>query len=406
MNWHKLSKTGELFFLILLGGCLLIDRVSAASSPQIILDPVFKTELSALVDLKVTGVEGDDRWFTVHQGGDIFARSADGELLGQFLDLSASVSGGYEQGLLGLAFHPNYAENRQFFVDYTDLNGDTMVVRYTTSADNPNQADISSAKQILKVFQPSSNHNGGGLIFGPDGYLYIGLGDGGAAGDPGNYGQDNEDLLGAILRIDVDGGDPYTIPSDNPFVNKAGADEVWVYGLRNPWRFSFDRLTGDLFIGDVGQGLWEEINFVSAESGGGQNFGWRCYEAFAQYNYDGCLDSSAYTFPIYDYYHSDGQSVTGGYVYRGVEFPELTGFYFFADFAMGQFWSAQYMGDQKKWIVRNLLQYKGNSFSTFGEDRQGELYLATFGGEVYRITSYTMVDTSLPFHIYLPVIQR
>ena len=217
--------------------------------------------------------DGSGRLFIVEQGGQVWILDSGSVLPNPFLDISSKISSGSERGLLGLGFHPNYDTNGYFFVNYTDLGGDTVVARYTVSSD-PNEADRNSEVIILQQPQPFSNHNGGHLAFGPDGYLYIGLGDGGSGGDPQGNGQNPNNLLGALLRLDVDNGLPYSIPPDNPFVGGGGSPEVWAYGLRNPWRFSFDRLTGDLYSGDVGQNQWEEIDFQEASSPGGANYGW------------------------------------------------------------------------------------------------------------------------------------
>ncbi|MBF8285408.1 MAG: hypothetical protein HW378_4323 [Anaerolineales bacterium] len=256
------------------------------------------------VDLKHAG-DGSGRLFVIEQPGRIRIVE-NGELLPDpFLDIEPLVnSRGNEQGLLGLAFYPDYAANGLFFVNYTDVNGDTVVARYAVSADDPSRADPASAKIILQVDQPFPNHNGGDLVFGPDGYLYIGLGDGGSGGDPQGNGQNLNALLGKMLRIDVNHGDPYAIPPDNPFAGRAGArPEIWAYGLRNPWRYSFDRATGDLYIADVGQNAYEEVDFQPADSRGGENYGWNKYEGFHAYD-GGATDGL--TMPVAEYAHAVG----------------------------------------------------------------------------------------------------
>ncbi|MCC6144241.1 MAG: PQQ-dependent sugar dehydrogenase [Candidatus Hydrogenedentes bacterium] len=315
----------------------------------------------------------------------------DGSVLEEpFLDLGSVVgSAGLEQGLLGFAFHPDYGQNGFFFVDYTDKNGDTVVARYTVSA-NPDRADPTSGKTILTIDQPTEIHNGGMIAFGPDGYLYIALGDGGGANDPDNRAQDLGSLLGKILRIDVDSGDPYAIPPDNPFAAKGEVrTEIWAYGLRNPWRFSFDRLTGDLWIGDVGERTREEINFEPADSPGGVNYGWKVREgSVCRPGQDDCTLPGA-TGPIYDYDKLITQSITGGYVYRGPAAPSLNGAYFFADWATGELRSLRYDGS----AVSDVETYSAGagSISTFGEDAVGNLYLADFGkGTIYRISEEPM----------------
>jgi glucose/arabinose dehydrogenase len=299
----------------------------------------------------------------------------DGNLLGPaFLDISDRVgSGGSEQGLLGLAFHPHYAENGFFFVNYTDKNGNTVIARYQVTADS-NVADPNSEVVLLNVDQPFQNHNGGMLAFGPDGYLYAGLGDGGSGGDPFGNAQNLNTFLGKILRLDVDSAQPYAIPPDNPFGN-----EIWAYGLRNPWRFSFDHLTGDLYIGDVGQNSWEEIDFVPAGTPGGMNFGWNIMEGTHPYKggpQDGLVP------PVAEYGHSQGRcSVTGGYVYRGT-MPEWNGVYFYGDYCSGTVWGL--IHSDGGW-QNQLLYETGASISSFGQDPAGEVYLIDYGGRILRL---------------------
>jgi glucose/arabinose dehydrogenase len=328
---------------------------------------------------------GDDRLFIVEQGGRI-SIFQDGKLLDEpFLDVSSLVSrSGNEQGLLGLAFHPKYAQNGEFFINYTDVKGDTMVARYHVSKDNPNVAAPNSAKPVIQIDQPYSNHNGGDVVFGPDGYLYIGMGDGGSAGDPQGNGQNPKALLGKILRLDVDNGDPYAAPKDNPYVaNSALAPEVWAMGLRNPWRFSFDRQTGDLFIADVGQNQWEEVDFQPADSKGGENYGWNIMEG--THNYSGAAVPEGLMMPFAEYSHSEGGcSITGGYVYRGKALPDLNGVYLFADYCSGKIWSS-YRDDAGQWQT-SLFMQTNYVISSFGEDAAGELYLLDHGnGAVYRL---------------------
>jgi glucose/arabinose dehydrogenase len=332
----------------------------------------------------VSAGDGSGRLFVLEQPGRIRV-IAGGQLLSEpFLDLTGRVSTGPEQGLLGLAFHPDYTENGQFFVDYTGPDGHTVVARYRVSAADPNLADPASAREVLRVEQPFTNHNGGQLEFGPDGYLYVSLGDGGSGGDPQNNGQNLGTLLGAILRLDIDGGEPYAVPPDNPFVDREGArPEIWAYGLRNPWRFSFDRDTGDLWIADVGQNVWEEINLQSGNSQGGENYGWRVMEgAHCFQPSEGC-DREGLTLPVLEYDHDQGCSVTGGHRYRGGELPGLTGVYTFAD-CSGVVWGAR-EGEDGGWSSTELLS-SGLRVSAFGEDEAGELYLADHGGgAVYRL---------------------
>jgi glucose/arabinose dehydrogenase len=303
-----------------------------------------------------------------------------------FLDLSALTAASGERGLLSIAFHPHYAQNGRFFANYTDRNGDTVVARYTVSAGNPNVADPSSRVQILFIAQPFANHNGGQLQFGPDGFLYIGMGDGGSGGDPGNRAQNLSDLLGKMLRIDVE-GEAYTIPPSNPFVTRAGArGEIWAYGLRNPWRFSFDRATGDLWIADVGQGLWEEIDFQPATSIGGENYGWRRMEGTHCFNPSTNCNDGTFVLPVIEYGHTNGAcSVTGGSVYRGARYPRLQGTYIYGDFCNGVIWGATRPSNGA--VASRVLIDTNFAISTFGEDANGEVYVADYnGGVLYHVT--------------------
>ena len=324
------------------------------------------------------------RVFIVLQGGQIRVVRHDTLLATPFLDLSSLVSCCGERGLLGLAFHPQYASNGYFYVDYTDAAGNTQVARYRVSAD-PDLADPNSALPVLSQTQPFSNHNGGMLVFGNDAYLYIGLGDGGSGGDPQGNGQNLNTQLGKILRIDVNGGPPYAVPASNPFVGQAGAlSDIWDYGVRNPWRFSFDRTTHELYIGDVGQDSLEEID-VEPPLAGGRNYGWNRMEGMSCYQ-AGC-SSTCITLPVLDYPHAQGCSVTGGYVYRGTQVPALSGLYLYADYCSGWVKSFRYRNgqvtEQQEWPDLE----PGGSISSFGEDAKGELYVVQYGGSgaVYRI---------------------
>jgi glucose/arabinose dehydrogenase len=324
---------------------------------------------------------GDARLFIVEKKGIIRIIDSTGQTLSTpFLDIDARViASSGEQGLLGLAFHPDYAQNGYFYVNYINNSGDTQISRFSRSTGNRNTADPNSELPILSIDQPYGNHNGGDLAFGPDGYLYIPTGDGGSGGDPQNRSQNRQSLLGKMLRIDVDNGNPYSIPADNPFINDtATSDEIWALGLRNPWRFSFDRQTGDLWIADVGQGEWEEVNYTPAGSKGGENYGWRCYEGDVAFNTNGCGARNTYDFPVYDYPSdgtSTGCSTTGGYVYRGTRYPNLQGHYIYADYCSGRFWSLRPNG-QGGWTNTDLLNTSDFNIVAFGEDQQGELYVA------------------------------
>jgi glucose/arabinose dehydrogenase len=363
-------------------------RQSTASQPASYHLAEIATGLTRPLYLTNAG-DGSGRLFVVEQGGRILTIK-DGTLLDKpFLDVSGLVSrealgSGYtERGLLGLAFHPDYKQNGQFFIDYTDQNGNTVVARYTVSADNPDQADPNTATQLLYVQQPFANHNGGQLAFGPDGYLYVAFGDGGSGGDPQGNGQNLGTLLGKILRLDVNTGDGYSIPPTNPFVNNGAArPEIWAWGLRNPWRFSFDRQTGDLYIADVGQNSWEEVDFQPASSKGGENYGWNAYEA--THVYSGQQPASDVVMPILEYDHSNGRcSVTGGYVYRGEQIPDLQGYYLYGDWCAGTLWAA-HRDNAGDWQTAVSLD-TGRQISAFGQDEAGELYVVDYGGAILRL---------------------
>ena len=359
------------------------EKPSAAgfdpSSVAIELEP-FVEGLEAPLLLTHAG-DGSGRAFVVEQGGTI-RTIADGQVAPEpFLDISAKTEGGGEQGLLGLAFHPDFERDGRFFVNYTDLAGDTVVASYR--ADGPS-ADPNSEKVLLKIDQPYSNHNGGHLEFGPDGYLYIATGDGGSAGDPEDNGQNRDSLLGKLLRVDVD-AEGYEVPDDNPFADgREGAPEVWAYGLRNPWRFSFDRTTETLWVGDVGQGELEEINRVPQDEGG-LNFGWNEMEGSRCYAGRDC-DTSDKVLPITEYGHDQGCSVTGGFVYRGDAFRDLQGGYFFADYCSGHIWAID--SEARGPVDPTLLFSSERALSSFGLDEAGELYVTDIGaGEVLRVVS-------------------
>jgi len=375
----------------LLSACSDLPTIPAAPH-----SPAYGEHASAVVQLRldtlelalaspvfVTAAPGDGRrLFIVEKGGRIRVRAA-GRLRGTpFLSLRGQVSTGSEQGLLGLAFHPDYAANGRFFVNYTDLDGHTRVVEYARGA-TPNDADEASARLLLLVEQPASNHNGGMMAFGPDGYLYIAFGDGGG-GHRANA-QRMDTPLGKILRIDVDGAHPYEVPPDNPFV---GVDsvlpEIWHSGLRNPWRFSFDRANGRMFVADVGQNTYEEVNVVR-DGRRGLNFGWPVMEGPACFEPAVC-ESDGLRLPVHWYTHAEGCSITGGYVYRGGAMPELRGSYFFADFCSGVVQSFRL----QQGVVTDLRDWSAELgipglVTSFGEDNAGELYLTTIQGGLFRI---------------------
>ena len=333
---------------------------------------------------------GDSRLFVVQKGGLIRILNADGTVNATpFLNLSAFVSTNSERGLLGLAFHPNYATNGYFFVNYTNLAGNTVIARYTVNASNPNIANTTETI-LMTITQPFANHNGGTIKFGPDGYLYIGMGDGGSGGDPGNRAQNINENLGKMLRIDVNTTTApfYSSPNSNPYVGVAGNDEIWAIGLRNPWKFSFNRLNGDLWIADVGQDAVEEINkVVSPLPNSGINFGWRCYEGNSTYITSGCAPSSAMSFPFIQYTRFGGAcSVTGGYYYTGSAYPNFQNNYFFTDYCDNKIRMVNNAG-----VITTTAAFSGNNFVTFGEDINGELYIAGItSGTVYKI-----IDSSL-----------
>ncbi|RME42993.1 MAG: glucose dehydrogenase [Caldilineae bacterium] len=351
-------------------------------SPNLQLPPIalrpFANGFDEPVYLTHAG-DGTGRLFVVERRGTIRVLE-EGEVQPEpFLDIRPLVgSKGREQGLLSVAFHPDFAANGRLFVNYTDTNGDTVIAEYRARPGG-SRADPATARVLLTLSQPYSNHNGGQLQFGPDGNLYIGTGDGGAANDPHGNGQNPSALLGKMLRLNVDFGEPYTVPADNPFVDAPGfRPEIWAVGLRNPWRFSFDRQTGDLYIADVGQNLYEEVDFVAAGSPGGLNFGWNLMEGRHCFQAEACR-TEGLTLPIAEYGHEDGCSITGGYVYRGEAYPALDGVYLYADFCSGKVWGLRPGGEN-----RLLLQTSLN-ISSFGEDETGEVYAVDLGGGIYRV---------------------
>jgi len=369
----------------LLTGCS--DSSTLAASR--ILHPGLTTVVSGLSSaLYVTAPPGDtNRIFVVQQSGVIRVLRRDTLLAPPFLTVSSVIAYGGEQGLLSLAFHPRYATNGFLYVGYTAKNGDVTVARYHVSTD-PNVADPASGTILLTVPHSTyGNHNGGLVLFGPDGYLYVGIGDGGSEGDPSGNGQDSTKLLAKILRIDVDGGTPYAIPPTNPFVGRPpAAPEIWAYGVRNPWRFSFDRATGDLYIGDVGQDLWEEIDFAPSGDRGGHDYGWNVMEGMHCYQpSSGCV-TTGLNLPVYEYGHGPGCSIAGGYVYRGTALPAFAGRYFFGDYCAG--WVHSFV--MQNGSVTDVVDHSAEfglipGLTSFGEDARGELYITSSNGDVYRI---------------------
>jgi glucose/arabinose dehydrogenase len=357
---------------------LLFFVSSPLSAHNLTLQPV----VGGLDQVTSIASAGDARLFFTEQTG--LVRVWDGAALHTFLDLRDAISCCGERGLLSIAFHPRYAENGYAFVAYTDAIGRVVVARYRVSADDPNRLDPATATPLLELIHIGAAHNGGALAFGPDGDLYISVGDGGDSEEAGDKAQDLGRYLGKILRVDVDHGDPYAVPADNPFVADAGVlPEIWAYGLRNPWRFSFDRETGDLWIADVGQNAWEEIDFQPAGSAGGANYGWPVMEGRHCYDPPSDCDPAAFTLPIIEYGHDQGCAIIGGYRYRGQANPLLRGAYVFADYCADRMWTAE-QSEAGLWIVEPAGDVPAR-IRTFGEDASGELYAATADGTVWRI---------------------
>ena len=394
-----MSRVLRLLAVLVAAGTVLASRpghgaAAAGSSRPKEIEAVPAVVLQPLADglPDITGIAnagaGDGRLFVTRQGGQVVIWDGSRILPEPFLDVAALVSCCGERGLLSIAFHPGYSSNGFFFVNYTDQQGRTVVARYRVSGDR-NAADASSGVILLTIDQPFPNHNGGQLQFGPDGFLYVGMGDGGDANDPHCNAQSSASLLGKMLRIDVDQNVDrppyYGIPAENPFVSTTGPAEAWAFGLRNPWRFSFDRLTGDLFIGDVGQDAREEIDYQPLTSRGGQNYGWKIMEGSlcGTQGAAGCAVAPApcgdpsYTLPILEYTHEDGScAVVGGFLYRGDAIPDLQGSYVYGDLCSGKIWAAT---QQSGTWSPALLPIAAPSLTTFGEDSLGELYVGTQG---------------------------
>ncbi len=392
LSLSRIMLMGSVLMVLLPTACAL-----SAGEPSQPVDPcsvrfpttVPQIELQKFIDGLTRPVylahagDGSGRLFVVEQAG-VIRIVRDGKISATpFLDIRDRVESGGEKGLLSVAFHPNYKENGRFFVNYTGRKDGalkTIIAEYKVSPSNPDVADRVE-KIILEIEQPFANHNGGLNKFGPDGFLYIGMGDGGAAGDPFNFAQNLESLLGKFLRIDIE-KEPYAIPQDNPFVGRANTQgEIWAYGLRNPWRFSFDRCTGRLFAGDVGQNRIEEIDLIEK----GKNYGWRIMEGSQCFEPSTGCNTQGLELPIAEYDHSLGCSVTGGYVYRGTQYPALIGHYLFGDYCSGRIWSLT-EDPQGRWTMRQLID-SPFSISSFGEDEQGELYVIHYGGAVHRVTA-------------------
>ena len=376
--------------LLLVGAGLPAAAAAGPSATPIAL-AVRATGLSNPVFV-TSAPDGSGRLFIVEQGGKIKILKNGAVLPTPFLTVTYAVMGGSEQGLLGLAFHPSYKTNGKFYVDYTNADGTSVVREYQRSATNPDLADPTKTRVILRQAQPYANHNGGMLAFSKGGYLFIGFGDGGSAGDPGNRAQNLGTWLGKILRIDVNGTTSthnYRVPSSNPFVGRTGLDEIWQYGVRNPWRFSFDRATGSLWIGDVGQGRYEEVDravYTSSGPGRGWNWGWRVMEGSHCFNPSTGCNTSGKALPLLDYDHSAGRcAVTGGYVYRGSAIPALVGAYLFGDFCSGEIWAVDAGAGRP--AAKTLKLATGFPISSFGEDQSGELYVVDYGGRVLQVVA-------------------
>jgi glucose/arabinose dehydrogenase len=373
--------------LLIVLGLLSCSESSGTATPE---DGAPVETAAVRLELVATGLDSpvfltapanDPRLFVVEQEGRI-RLIRDGRLQGPpFLDITDRVGSGGERGLLSVAFHPDYATNGFLYVNYTDRSGDTRIERYH-AAPSSDAADPASGKLLLTIDQPYSNHNGGLVMFGPDRMLYIGMGDGGSGGDPQGFGQNPTARLGKILRIDVDRGDPYAIPANNPYATTGGAREIWAIGVRNPWRFSFDGPTGLFIMADVGQNEWEEIHAAPASTPG-INYGWNIMEGTHCFRSSGC-SRTGLNVPIHEYNHSDGCSITGGYVYRGPAMPSLAGTYFYSDYCQGWLKSFRIADGRatghQTWDVAKI-----GSVSSFGLDSAGELYMLSANGGIYRL---------------------
>ncbi|WP_379965102.1 PQQ-dependent sugar dehydrogenase [Epilithonimonas sp. UC225_85] len=360
---------------------------SGISAQQIILEEFATLANPTEITASPTN---DNRLFVVDQSGLVKIVNPNGTIeASNFLDITDRVNFSGEMGLLGLAFDPQFSTNRYFYVYYNRAGRTITVSRFTANSANPNTADPSTEKVMLSIPKPFENHNGGSIHFGADGYLWISTGDGGSGGDPNGNGQNKNSLLGKLLRIDVNSQNAYNIPPTNPFVGIDGADEIWSYGLRNGWKYSFDRTTNNIWIADVGQNLIEEINRVSATTPG-VNYGWRCYEGNSAYNTSGCANASTMTFPVVDYTHSGGKcSITGGYVYRGSLYPDLVGKYIFADYCSAQ------IGILNNTTITWTTAFSGNNFTTFGEDNSKQLYVAAANGKIFKVKSNVLAVSDI-----------
>jgi glucose/arabinose dehydrogenase len=377
----------------------LLTIQPSQSQPVLTFTPVITTGLSSPVDV-VAANDGTNRIFIVERGGTIKVYSNTyTQLSNNFLTISTNILTGGERGLLSLVFHPDFENNRYFFVYYTNSQGGINVDRFQTQVSNPNQADAATRTNIMTIVKPVSqdNHNGGKLNFGLDGHLYFGLGDSGGGGDPRNLAQRGDSLWGKMVRINVDNFTTppfYTIPTDNPYIsNPAVLDEIFSFGLRNPWRWSFDRLNGNVWIADVGQNAREEVNKVTPAQSNAANYGWRCYEGFSTFNTGGCQPASSYISPIFDYPHNGatgGFSITGGYVYRGTLYPAMAGYYICADYASANAWVINSTTN-----ASTLQAGVPAEISSFGELENGELVAVTLTGSLYTVTTNSILPLQL-----------
>lgn len=399
MSYFNPSLKSRFSYFVVTALCLLCCSPLLSQTPVLAFDTVIRSGLTSPVDI-VNAKDGSNRLFVVEKGGTIKILSGSTLSPANFLNISTLINTASERGLLSMAFHPAYSTNGYFFVYYTALNGDVTIARYHVSNTDPNLADPSSGQVLLSVpHREFSNHNGGKLNFGADGNLYFALGDGGSGGDPHFYAQTGTVLLGKMLRINVDNFTTppyYTIPSDNPYVaDPAVADEIWALGLRNPWRWSFDRLTNDMWIADVGQDAWEEVNFRPANGTGGINYGWRCYEGTHTYRDSGCAPVGSYISPIFEYPHnsSGGYSITGGVVYRGTDYPALYGWYMCVDYLTGNGWVIKSNGSGG-WIVQPQAGLPTNIVG-FGEAENAELFAIGMNSRIYRVQTSTILPVKL-----------
>ncbi|HAO45532.1 MAG TPA: PQQ-dependent sugar dehydrogenase [Ferruginibacter sp.] len=397
---YTAKRNTVVLLLIVAVPFLFYGRSSAQPTPVLIFNPVVSSGLTAPVDIVNAG-DGTNRLFIVQQDGRVRIVSNGVLQAGNFLDIPDSIAGGGERGLLSMAFHPGFASNRYFFVYYTNTAGDIRITRFQTLAGNPNAADETTGRVILTIPHPTySNHNGGKLLFGHDGHLYFGTGDGGSGGDPDNNSQNGNSLLGKMIRINVDNFNTppyYTIPADNPYVsNPSVRDEIFAMGLRNPWRWSFDRLTHDMWIADVGQGAWEEVDFRTYATSGGVNYGWRCYEGNAAYNTAGCQAQSSYIAPVFVYPHNGttgGFSITGGHVYRGAEFAAMYGYYICSDYVSGNTWVIKQNGSGG--FDASIQAGLPGNIAGFGEAENGDLYALSRNGVLYKVITSTILPVTV-----------